>query len=122
MYRRFREWERDGFRVFHAGPYPFGANAFRSVENFIDATHFPFVHAGLNGVMASPDRINDYKVTKAADGLATTGIRVHQPYGDHRQVPVDAEYSLPRAAADHRIFRQAREDHRSREGPSRHGQ
>jgi phenylpropionate dioxygenase-like ring-hydroxylating dioxygenase large terminal subunit len=88
----FPEWEREGFRVFHAGPYPFGANAFRSVENFIDATHFPFVHAGLNGVMANPDRINDYKVTKGSDGLATTGIRVHQPYGDHRQVPVDAEY------------------------------
>jgi len=39
-----------------------------------------------------PDRINDYKVTAGPEGLATTGIRVHQPYGDHRQVPVDAEY------------------------------
>jgi phenylpropionate dioxygenase-like ring-hydroxylating dioxygenase large terminal subunit len=88
----FPEWERPGFRVFHAGPYRFGANAFRSVENFIDATHFPFVHAGLNGVIGNPDRINDYKVTAGPEGLATTGIRVHQPYGDHRQVPVDAEY------------------------------
>jgi phenylpropionate dioxygenase-like ring-hydroxylating dioxygenase large terminal subunit len=88
----FPEWGQEGFRVFHAGPYPFAANAFRSVENFIDATHFPFVHAGLNGVMANPDKLNDYKVTKGPEGLATTGIRVRQPYGDHRQVPVDAEY------------------------------
>jgi phenylpropionate dioxygenase-like ring-hydroxylating dioxygenase large terminal subunit len=80
------------FRVFNAGPYPFGANAFRSVENFIDATHFPFVHAGLNGVMTKPDRLEDYTVTKGADGLSTSGIKVFQPYGDHRQVPVNAEY------------------------------
>jgi phenylpropionate dioxygenase-like ring-hydroxylating dioxygenase large terminal subunit len=88
----FPEWEDKEFRVFHAGPYPFGANAFRSVENFIDATHFPFVHSQLNGVMSNPDRINDYKVIKTAEGLATTGVRVYQPYGDHRRVPVNAEY------------------------------
>jgi phenylpropionate dioxygenase-like ring-hydroxylating dioxygenase large terminal subunit len=88
----FPEWDKKEFRVFHAGPYAFAANAFRSVENFIDATHFPFVHAQLNGVMSNPDRINDYKVTRSAEGLATTGIRVYQPYGDHRQVPVHSEY------------------------------
>jgi phenylpropionate dioxygenase-like ring-hydroxylating dioxygenase large terminal subunit len=94
----FPEWGKAGFRVFHAGPYPFGANAFRSVENFIDATHFPFVHAGLNGVMSAPDKINDYRVTAGPQGLATSGIRVYQPYGDHRQVPVNAEYH-------YRVFR-----------------
>jgi phenylpropionate dioxygenase-like ring-hydroxylating dioxygenase large terminal subunit len=89
---RFPEWDSKAFRVFHAGPYPFGANAFRSVENFLDATHFPFVHSGLNGVLATPDQVNDYKVSKGPEGLATTGVRVFQPYGDHRQVPVNAEY------------------------------
>jgi len=88
----FPEWGKDEFRIVHAGPYPFGANAFRSVENFIDATHFPFVHAGLNGVMTAPDKINDYQVTSGPEGLATSGVRVYQPYGDHRQVPVNAEY------------------------------
>ncbi len=88
----FPEWDNKDFRFFHAGPYSFGANVFRSVENFLDATHFPFVHAGLNGVMDTPDQINDYKVTKGPEGLATTGVRVFQPYGDHRQVPVNAEY------------------------------
>jgi phenylpropionate dioxygenase-like ring-hydroxylating dioxygenase large terminal subunit len=88
----FPEWGTNDFRIFHAGPYYFGANAFRSVENFIDATHFPFVHSGLNGVLAAPDQLNDYKVTKGPEGLATTGVRVYQPYGDHREVPVNAEY------------------------------
>jgi phenylpropionate dioxygenase-like ring-hydroxylating dioxygenase large terminal subunit len=88
----FPQWGKQAFRTFHAGPYPFGANAFRSVENFIDATHFPFVHSGFNGVMSTPEAINDYKVTKGPDGLATTGVRVFQPYGDHRQIPVHAEY------------------------------
>ena len=89
---RYPEWGNSEFRFFNAGPYPFGANAFRSVENFIDATHFPFVHAGVNGVMMKPDKLNDYKVTKGPEGLATTAVNVHQPYGDHRQIPVDAEY------------------------------
>src|SRR5258708_23729376 len=80
------------FRVFHAGPYMFYANAFRSVENFVDATHFPFVHAGLNGVMQTPDKVNDYQVFTGPDGLKTSGVRVYQPYGDHRQVPVNSEY------------------------------
>lgn len=88
----FPQWSDKEFRCFHAGPYFFGANAFRSVENFIDATHFPFVHAGLNGVMAAPDKLNDYKVTKSEEGLSTTGISVYQPYGDHRQVPVNSTY------------------------------
>jgi phenylpropionate dioxygenase-like ring-hydroxylating dioxygenase large terminal subunit len=88
----FPEWSRAGFRGFHAGPYLFRANCFRSVENFVDATHFPFVHGGLNGVMTTPDRIDDYKVTMEPYGLQTTAIRVHQPYGDHRQIPVDAIY------------------------------
>jgi phenylpropionate dioxygenase-like ring-hydroxylating dioxygenase large terminal subunit len=69
----FPEWDSKEFRIFHAGPYPFGANAFRSVENFLDATHFPFVHAGLNGVMDTPDQINDYKVTKGPQGAYRSG-------------------------------------------------
>lgn len=88
----FPEWGDPSFRFFEAGPYVFKANSFRSVENFIDATHFPFVHAGLNGVMSDPDPIQDYKVTKDEAGLATSGISVYQPYGDHRQIPVNSIY------------------------------
>jgi phenylpropionate dioxygenase-like ring-hydroxylating dioxygenase large terminal subunit len=90
----FPEWTNPEFRKFHAGPYFFNANGFRSVENFIDATHFPFVHAGLNGVQDSPDRIESYEVFEDPGlGLRTSEIVVFQPYGDHRQVPVEAGYT-----------------------------
>ena len=42
--------------------------------------------------MAAPDKLSDYTVSKGPEGLATSGIKVYQPYGDHRQVPVNAEY------------------------------
>lgn len=88
----FPEWTDRSYRVFHAGPYPYRANAFRSVENFVDATHFPFVHAGLNGVMSKPDRVNDYEVRVGPEGPSTGDINVYQPYGDHRAIPVHATY------------------------------
>jgi phenylpropionate dioxygenase-like ring-hydroxylating dioxygenase large terminal subunit len=94
----FPEWDDVSFRKFNTGPYFFKANGFRSVENFIDATHFPFVHGGLNGVEEAPDKLEDYKVFEDEMGISTSGIRVYQPYGDHRQVPVNAIYT-------YRVFR-----------------
>jgi phenylpropionate dioxygenase-like ring-hydroxylating dioxygenase large terminal subunit len=88
----FPEWDSAEFRIFYAGPYPFNANVFRSIENFIDTTHFPFVHAGLNGVIAKPEKLQDYVVTRGPEGLSTSGIRVYQPSGDFREVPINAEY------------------------------
>ncbi len=88
----FPEWEDSAFRKFNAGPYYFKANGFRSVENFIDATHFPFVHAGLNGLEDAPDKLEDYKVFEDETGISTSEIRVYQPYGDHRQIAVNAGY------------------------------
>lgn len=88
----FPEWDDASFRKFNAGPYPYNANGYRAVENFVDATHFPFVHAGLNGVADAPDSLEDYKVFQDESGLATSEISVYQPYGDHRQIPVRAGY------------------------------
>ena len=87
----FPEAEDPSFRVFTAGPYEFG-NAFRSVENFLDAPHFPFVHPSMNGEFDTPDPINDYEVTTGPEGLRTSSVFVFQRYGDHRQIPVNAEY------------------------------
>jgi phenylpropionate dioxygenase-like ring-hydroxylating dioxygenase large terminal subunit len=89
----FPERETPGFRSFLAGPYIYRANGFRAVENFIDITHFPFVHAGLNGVAGDPDVIPDYEVRRSARGLQSSEITVLQPVGDFRGVPVRAGYS-----------------------------
>ena len=89
----FPEWEDEGFRKVIAGPYEFHGNPFRTIENFIDVPHFPFVHPMLNGDPDRPDLFEDYEVRVGADGLATSPVPVFQPFGDHRGIPVDAKYS-----------------------------
>jgi len=59
---------------------------------------FPLSTVGLNGVEDAPDKLEDYKVFEDETGISTSGIRVYQPYGDHRQVPVNATYT-------YRVFR-----------------
>lgn len=89
----FPEWEDASFRKVFAGPYRYRGNALRSVENFLDASHFPFVHANLNGNPDAPEPLKDYQVFKDERGLRTSEISVFQPYGDHRGIPVDARYT-----------------------------
>lgn len=90
----FPEWTKDEFRKVYAGPYPYKANSLRAVENFLDVSHFPFVHTGLNGDPQNPDEIKDYEVYTGEDGLRTSEIFVFQPYGDHRGIPVNAGYTF----------------------------
>jgi len=52
----------------------------------------------LNGVEDAPDKVEDYKVFEDENGIQHQRIRVFQPYGDHRQVPVNATYT-------YRVFR-----------------
>ncbi|MFT8674347.1 MAG: aromatic ring-hydroxylating dioxygenase subunit alpha [Acetobacter sp.] len=89
----FPEWDDADFIKVHSGPYIYEANGYRSVENFIDATHFPFVHAGLNGVTENPDRLLPYSVELTPTGLKSSEVRVFQPQGDFRGVPVVAFYT-----------------------------
>ena len=89
----FFQWDDPSFRKFQAGPYYYHANGFRTIENFVDASHFPFVHAGINGVPSAPDRIEPYRVHRDEHGLYTDEIWVFQPYGDHRGVPVNSGYA-----------------------------
>ena len=89
----FPEWDNDAFMKVHSGPYVYQANGFRAVENFIDASHFPFVHAGLNGVQDNPDRLDPYTVEEVETGLRSSEIRVFQPVGDARGQPLMAFYT-----------------------------
>ncbi|PQQ38933.1 aromatic ring-hydroxylating dioxygenase subunit alpha [Photorhabdus akhurstii] len=88
----FPEWDKPNFRKVVAGPYYYKANALRSLENFIDASHFPFVHANLNGLPDAPEEIKKYTVNQDDRGLHSSEISVFQPYGDHRGIPVTARY------------------------------
>src|SRR4051794_36858002 len=65
----FPVWNDPNFRKIQAGPYHYKANGLRAIENFLDAAHFPFVHANLNGNPDNPDEIDDYEVTLTDQGL-----------------------------------------------------
>lgn len=89
----YDEWDDDSFVKVHAGPFAFDANAFRALENFLDVTHFPFVHAEVNGSSTEPDKIAAYTVDETAQGaLVTSAISVLQPGGDARGVLVRSDY------------------------------
>ena len=88
----FPEWTDANYKKVVCGPYKF-RSGYRAVENFVDPTHFPFVHAGVNGVFEQPDPIPPYEVTEGPEGLSTSEIRVTQPYGDPRHIPVIAYYA-----------------------------
>lgn len=89
----FPEWDNEAFIKVPAGGYFWRASGFRAVENFTDITHFPWVHAGVNGLRQTPDEIGDYQVVVNEQGLSSTEIPVYQPYGDPRNVPVNVGYS-----------------------------
>jgi phenylpropionate dioxygenase-like ring-hydroxylating dioxygenase large terminal subunit len=89
---RFAEWDDAGYQKVVCGPYRF-KSGYRAVENFFDPTHFPFVHAGVNGVFEAPDPIPPYEVRETGDGLETSEVRVTQPSGDPRNIPVTAYYT-----------------------------
>jgi phenylpropionate dioxygenase-like ring-hydroxylating dioxygenase large terminal subunit len=88
----FPEWHDPEYKKVVCGPYKF-RSAYRAIENFVDPSHFPFVHAGVNGIADNPDPILPYEVFESAEGLSTTEVGVTQPYGDPRNIPVRAYYA-----------------------------
>ena len=95
---RFPEWADNDYRKVLVGPYNYHGNPFRTVENFLDAAHFPFVHANINGDPNDPEPIGDYDVFTDEEGVRTGPIARFQPFGDHRGIPVTAyyQYNCPR--------------------------
>ncbi|MEH7391514.1 aromatic ring-hydroxylating dioxygenase subunit alpha [Bacillus sp. JJ1474] len=74
------------------GPYPIVAAAPRVVENFLDASHFMFVHEGLLGD-PSHTVINDYHVKRIENRLISEEIVVYQPDPDGRGTPINSNYT-----------------------------
>ena len=77
----FAEWEKPGFVNFTQGPVAISALGPRIIENFLDLSHLPILHAGILGV---PERaeIGRYTVAKDASGVLARDIRIWQPNGD----------------------------------------
>jgi phenylpropionate dioxygenase-like ring-hydroxylating dioxygenase large terminal subunit len=77
----FPEWDDASFRKVHCGPYHYKASGPRAIENFLDVTHFPFVHTGLLGDPNYPE-VNDYQVEITPEGVTARDITVWQPDPD----------------------------------------
>lgn len=77
----FVEWADDSFRKVHCGPYTIEASGPRAIENFLDVTHFPYVHQGLLGDPDHPE-VNDYNAEITPEGVIARDIRVWQPDPD----------------------------------------
>jgi phenylpropionate dioxygenase-like ring-hydroxylating dioxygenase large terminal subunit len=90
---RLPHWDDPDFRKVSAGPYDFNANALRCLDNFMDASHFPYVHDGVNGNSDSPDTTINYQVSEIGTELRTTAFAVIQPFADARGVPLAVTYN-----------------------------
>lgn len=65
-------------RKLTVGSYDVAASAPRIVENFLDLSHFGFVHEGWLGDRAHTAQAG-YEVASTPDGLVATGCRAWQP-------------------------------------------
>lgn len=74
------------------GPYDVAASAPRIVENFLDMSHFGFVHEGWLGAREAA-HIDDYRVERTPTGLRATGCKAWQPQSNlHSTAPAQVEY------------------------------
>ena len=88
----FLQWDDASFHKVHCGPYHYNASGPRAVENFLDVTHFPFVHQGYLGDPAHPE-ISDYEAEISADGVVARDIVVWQPDPDGSGRGADVTYT-----------------------------
>ncbi|GCE17809.1 aromatic ring-hydroxylating dioxygenase subunit alpha [Dictyobacter kobayashii] len=77
----FPQWDDSSYRKVHCGPYTYRASAPRAIENFLDITHFPFVHQAYLGDPEHAE-VNDYAVETHENGITASNITVWQPDPD----------------------------------------
>jgi phenylpropionate dioxygenase-like ring-hydroxylating dioxygenase large terminal subunit len=77
----FPEWDDAAYRKVAAGPYRFRAYAPRVLEDFMDAGHYPFVHAGQMAGSAH-FAMESYAVRETEAGLESDEIKVRRIWRD----------------------------------------
>ncbi|MGI9624690.1 MAG: Rieske 2Fe-2S domain-containing protein [Acidimicrobiales bacterium] len=77
----FEVWDEPDYRHVLGGPYTVRASAPRLIENFLDATHFPFVHEGILGSRDHAD-LGDYDVEAGPTGIRASNIETWTPDPD----------------------------------------
>lgn len=80
-------------RKLNCGPYLVEASAPRIVENFLDLSHFAFVHEGWLGARGASS-IDAYRVEETPTGLRATECKAWQPQSNlHSTAPAQVEYT-----------------------------
>ena len=74
----FEPWTDPVWRQLICGPYEVGTSAPRLVENFLDLSHFGFVHEGWLGAR-SHAQVETGRVEEGADGLMASDCKAWQP-------------------------------------------
>lgn len=79
-------------RKLNCGPYTVDASAPRIVENFLDLSHFAFVHEGWLGARGA-SAIDAYRVEETPTGLRAIDCKAWQPQSNlHSTAPAQVEY------------------------------
>jgi len=89
----FAPEEDTRLRKLNCGPYDVETSAPRLVENFLDMSHFGFVHEGWLGAR-DMTAIDDYRVEATPHGLLATGCKAWQPQSTiNSTAPAQVEYT-----------------------------
>ena len=103
-------------RKVNCGPYDVAASAPRIIENFLDMSHFGFVHEGWLG-SRDATAIAAYKVETTATGVMATGCKAVQPQSNlHSTQAAEVEYTYEVTAPYTAVLTKIPEEGSSKQG------
>ena len=97
---RFEAGQGDDARRIVCGPYTVASSPGRLIENFLDLSHFGFVHAGWLGDAAHAE-VDTGEVRERDDGVVAERCRALQPRGFAASACVDAPETAPAPWVDY---------------------
>ena len=103
-------------RKVNCGPYDVAASAPRIIENFLDMSHFGFVHEGWLG-SRDATAIAAYTVETTATGVLATGCKAVQPQSNlHSTQAAEVEYTYEVTAPYSAVLTKIPEEGSSKQG------
>lgn len=106
----------DRLRKVNCGPYEVAASAPRIIENFLDMSHFGFVHEGWLGSRDSTE-MAPYQVETTEFGVKATNCKAVQPLSNlHSTQPAEVHYTYEVTAPYTALLTKIPEDGTSKDG------
>ena len=103
-------------RKVNCGPYDVAASAPRIIENYLDMSHFGFVHEGWLG-SRDATAMAAYKVESTATGVLATGCKAVQPQSNlHSTSAAEVEYTYEVTAPYTAVLTKIPEEGTSKQG------